>query len=159
MLSVAQWELWAMAVPVPSSGGAVVRVVRKAWSAGDRGNRRRCVSMGVTVLWVGAVVFAAWALSVAVSWRAEAQDVAVTQTPAAAARERANDEIERLRMEIRLLTELRDAQEALRDWNRLRVQAGEPGAVLDRELCGRLKEWCAALPGTFGASGAGEKLQ
>ncbi len=39
------------------------------------------------------------------------QERAVVQSPAAAARARANDDLERLRSEIRLLTELRDAQE------------------------------------------------
>ena len=102
--------------------------------------------------WFVSVVLGCGAL--AVSFPSLGQETAVKQTPAAAARARANDEMERLRMEIRVLTELRDAQEVLREWNRLRVEAGEPETVLDIELCGQLKAWCAALPGTFGPRAA-----
>lgn len=77
-------------------------------------------------------------------------DAAPAPTAAAAARARANDDMERLRSEIRLLTELHAAQKALGDWNRLRVAAGEPAAKLDPALCGALAKWCRALPGTFG---------
>ena len=75
---------------------------------------------------------------------------AADNSPAAAARARANDDMDRLRREIRLLAELREAQRALENWNRLRVAAGEPAAQLDPALCGALAEWCRALPGTFG---------
>ena len=105
----------------------------------------------VTAGFVG-VVLGCGAL--AVSFPSLGQEAAVKQTPAAAARARANDEMERLRMEIRVLTELRDAQKALREWNRLRVEAGEPETVLDIELCGQLKAWCGSLPGTFGLGAA-----
>ena len=77
-------------------------------------------------------------------------------TPAAESRGRANDDMDRLRREIRLLTELREAQKALTDWNRLRVAAGEPAAKLDPALCGSLEEWCRALPGTFGKKPEGD---
>ncbi|MDE0173321.1 MAG: hypothetical protein OYH76_23495 [Defluviicoccus sp.] len=85
-----------------------------------------------------------------VSVRAPSGDAAPAPTAAAAARARANDDMDRLRSEIRLLTELHAAQKALGDWNRLRVAAGEPAAKLDPALCGALAKWCRALPGTFG---------
>lgn len=119
----------------------------------------RSSDRGSRLLTAGFVGFVLGCGALAVSFPSLGQEAAVKQTPAAAARGRANDEMERLRMEIRVLTELRDAQEALRAWNRLRVEAGEPETVLDIELCGQLKAWCRALPGTFGpgaAAGAGQ---
>ena len=81
---------------------------------------------------------------------------AADNSPAAAARARANDDMDRLRREIRLLAELHEAQRALENWNRLRVEAGEPAAQLDPALCGALSEWCRALPGTFGRGRKGD---
>ena len=72
------------------------------------------------------------------------------ESPAARARARANDDLDRLRREIRLLSELHEAQKALLEWNGLRIETGEPAAVLDAEICTGMKEWCAALPATFG---------
>lgn len=77
-------------------------------------------------------------------------------TAAAAARARANDDMDRLRNDIRLLTELHAAQKALGGWNRLRAAAGEPAARLDPALCGELGRWCRALPGTFGPGREGD---
>lgn len=81
---------------------------------------------------------------------AAAQEGAAVETPAAVARAGAHDAIEALRSEIRMLKELRDAQEALLRWNRLRDRSGEPPASLDGTLCGDVRHWCAALPATFG---------
>ena len=81
-----------------------------------------------------------------------AQEGVVSETPAAQARARAHDANERLRSEIRVLTELRTAQFALRNWNAERRKSGEPLTALDPALCVQLKDWCAALPATFGRS-------
>ena len=159
MLSGAEWQWWAPAGIVSGTGLWLLGVTGLA-GVGSRGSRVGSLAwIGWGWVWLAVAAWLLWVLSIAGASGLRAQDGAVTQTPAAAARARANDEMERLRMEIRLLTELKEAQEALRDWNRLRVQAGEPEAVLDAELCGRLKEWCAALPGTFGAPGAAGKAQ
>lgn len=159
MLSGTGWQWFAAAAIVSFSAVWFVWLTGLVAVAG----RRRSVGSWIGVCWGWAWLAMAagllWMLSIAGVSGLRAQDGAVVQTPAAAARARANDEMERLRMDIRLLTELKDAQEALRDWNRLRVQAGEPEAVLDPELCGRLKEWCAALPGTFGTAGVAGKSQ
>lgn len=83
---------------------------------------------------------------------AAAREGAVRETPAAKARALAHDANERLRSEIRVLTELREAQSALRDWNADRRKSGEPLAALDPGLCAQMKDWCALLPATFGRS-------
>lgn len=75
---------------------------------------------------------------------------ATRESPAARVRAGAHDDMDRLRREIRVLSELHEAQKALLEWNRLRVETGEPAAVLDAEICAGMEEWCAALPATFG---------
>lgn len=96
--------------------------------------------------------FAMAAVGEGLSAGAGAQDGAAVETPAAVARAGAHDAIEALRSEIRMLNELRDAQEALLRWNRLRDRSGEPPASLDGKLCEDVRHWCAALPATFGRS-------
>ena len=87
--------------------------------------------------------------------RAAAQDGAAIETPAAVARAEAHDAVEALRSEIRMLKELRDAQEALLRWNRLRAGSGEAPAALDGELCREVRHWCELLPATFGLVAGG----
>ena len=99
---------------------------------------------------------AASAAAVAIPRPAAAAPPARAPSAAAVARARANDDMDRLRSEIRMLTELRAAQHELTEWNRLRVEAGEPAAKLDPALCGALEDWCRALPGTFGTAREGE---
>ena len=108
---------------------------------------RRFVLIGATVAmtvgetgWVG---------------RAAAQDGAAIETPAAVARAEAHDAVEALRSEIRMLKELRDAQDALLRWNRLRAGSGEAPAALDGELCREVRHWCELLPATFGRVAGG----
>ena len=137
--------------------GAVAYVPRRAAVAGDLGSGTWWGLVVVSGIWLGLVVWLLWGMAIAVSLPSSGQEAAVKQTPAAIAREKANDELDRLRRDIRMLTELRDAQQALKGWNQLRVQGGEPGTVLDPELCGRLRAWCVALPGTFGPAQAGGK--
>ena len=72
------------------------------------------------------------------------------QNAAEIARAGVQDTAEKLRWEIRVLTELRDAQASLRKWNAQRIATGEAPTVLDRDLCRFVEEWCAALPATFG---------
>ncbi|MDE0175750.1 MAG: hypothetical protein OYH76_19885 [Defluviicoccus sp.] len=86
---------------------------------------------------------------------AAGQDGAVIETPAAAARGQAHDAIEALRSEIRMLKELKDAQEALLRWNRLRGGSGEAPASLDEALCREVGHWCDVLPATFGRTVGG----
>ena len=86
---------------------------------------------------------------------AAGQDGAVIETPAAAARGQAHDAIEALRSEIRMLKELKDAQEALLRWNRLREGSGEAPASLDEALCREVGQWCDILPATFGRTVGG----
>ena len=83
---------------------------------------------------------------------ATAQEGVVIETPAAIARATAHDAIEALRTEIRMLKELRGAQEALLRWNRLMEGSGEEPASLDGELCEQVGVWCEVLPATFGRS-------
>ena len=72
------------------------------------------------------------------------------QTAGEIARAQVQDAADRLRSEIRMLTELRDAQASLQKWNAQRIATGEAPTVLDRDLCRFVEEWCAALPATFG---------
>ncbi len=157
MLTDRGWERWAIAGLGLGCTGVVAYVVRRAVVADGPGSGRWQAMVGVRAVWLGLIVSVLWGLAVAVSVSSQAQESAVRQTPAAVARARANDEMDDLRNEIRLLIELRDAQEALRDLNRLRVEAGELETVLNVELCGRLRTWCLALPGTFGERAAGGK--
>ena len=83
------------------------------------------------------------------------QEGAVIETPAALARAQAHDAIEALRSEIRMLKELKDAQEALLRWNRLREGSGEAPASLDEALCREVGHWCDILPATFGRTVGG----
>ena len=87
--------------------------------------------------------------------RTAAQDGAAIETPAAVARAEAHDAIEALRSEIRMLKELREAQDALLRWNRLRAGSGEAPAALDGELCREVRHWCDVLPATFGRVAGG----
>ena len=84
-----------------------------------------------------------------------AQDGAAIETPAAVARAEAHDAVEALRSEIRMLKELREAQDALLRWNRLRAGSGEAPAALDGELCREVRRWCELLPATFGRVAGG----
>ncbi len=86
---------------------------------------------------------------------ATAQDGAAIETPAAVARAEAHDAVEALRSEIRMLNELRDAQDALLRWNRLRAGSGEAPTALDGELCREVRHWCELLPATFGRVAGG----
>ena len=86
---------------------------------------------------------------------AAAQDGAAIETPAAVARAEAHDAVEALRSEIRMLKELREAQDALLRWNRLRAGSGEAPAALDGELCREVRHWCDVLPATFGRVAGG----
>ena len=108
---------------------------------------RRFVLVGATV-----------AMTVAATgWvgQAAAQDGAAIETPAAVARAEAHDAVEALRSEIRMLKELREAQDALLRWNRLRAGSGEAPAALDVELCREVRHWCELLPATFGRAAGG----
>ena len=87
--------------------------------------------------------------------RVAAQDGATIETPAAVARAEAHDAVEALRSEIRMLKELREAQDALLRWNRLRAGSGEAPAALDGELCREVRHWCELLPATFGRVAGG----
>ena len=157
MLIPVDWGWWVMVVLGLGCVGAVVYVARRAAVATDLGSGKWWGSVGVFGLWLG-LAFSLWSgMTIAVSSPSLGQEGAAKQTPAAIAREKANDELDRLRREIRMLTELRDAQQALKGWNELRVQGGEPETFLDSELCGRLRAWCVALPGTFGPAEAGGK--
>ena len=86
---------------------------------------------------------------------AAGQEGAMIETPAALARAQAHDAIEALRSEIRMLKELKDAQEALLRWNRLRERTAEAPASLDEALCRELGHWCGVLPATFGRAVGG----
>ena len=157
MLSGWDWHRSEIAWAVVGFGGlAVFGALKPVVAAGwTKRVRWTCwMRPAVSAVWCFLVVCALWGLAPGAWSGAFGQETGVERTPAAAAREWANDEMERLRMEIRVLTELRDAQKALREWNRLRVEAGEPETVLDIELCGQLRAWCAALPGTFGSGAA-----
>ena len=124
---------------------------------GDQGLVKACLTAGLGIVWAHCAVGVGVMLMVMVgaASNAQAQDNPGKQSAAANARAEANDDMDRLRREIRMLTELRDTQRGLREWNELRVAAGEPRAVLDRELCAGVKQWCAVLPGTFGRQAAG----
>ena len=73
--------------------------------------------------------------------------------------ERAVAGMERLRAEIRVLTELAAAQAGLLAWNRVRAETGAGPAVLPASLCAEaaLAPWCRMLPATFGPAAAGER--
>lgn len=86
---------------------------------------------------------------------ATAQVGAAIETTAAVARSEAHDAVEALRSEIRMLKELREAQDALLRWNRLRAGSGEAPAALDGELCREVRHWCELLPATFGRVAGG----
>ena len=71
--------------------------------------------------------------------------------------ERALAGMERLRTEIRVLTELAAAQAGLLAWNRVRAETGAGPAVLPASLCAEaaIAPWCRVLPATFGPAAAG----
>ena len=109
---------------------------------------------------VGAMAFAVSAMAAASGWLAAAEEPLSVKESESWDSERAFIEMERLRMEIRVLRGLASAQAALLAWNRERADGGAGPAVLAAGLCAEpaLKPWCRTLPASFGAAAdAGER--
>ena len=154
MLNGLQWR-WRAAGGVLSAGAVrIPMAIASVFWSGARGCGLRRMSARVSRVGLAGAMRLLWVLLAAASSGSLAEEAAGRQTAAEVARAAANDDLDRLRREIRLLTELRDTQEKLREWNDRRAASGEPRAVLDAELCARMKQWCAVLPGTFGKDAA-----
>ena len=87
----------------------------------------------------------------------EADTGVAVDTPAGKERRAVLAELEGLRAEVARLRVLKEAQQALFQWNKLRKASGLGPAALDNGLCEGLGAWCEVLPATFGRTAGARK--